>query len=59
MVLRVTDDRDRAAVGANDLAFGDGVDGVVGPLRVEVGFDGEEQFLDRGLVEDGDEIDAI
>ena len=37
VILRIADDGDAAAVGADDLALGHGVDGVVGALAVHVG----------------------
>ena len=58
VILGIADDGDAAAVAADGLALGHGVDGVVGPLAVHVGLQREQQRRDRRLGEDDDVVDA-
>ena len=57
MILRIADDGDAAAVGADGVALGNGVDGVVGALAVHVGLQQLEQRRHRRLGKDHDVID--
>ena len=68
VILRVADDRDAAAVAADGVALGHGVDGVVGPLAVHVGPQRQQKRRDGRLGKDrhvvhaaerGDELRAI
>src|SRR5215813_4194566 len=58
VVLPVPDDRDPAPIRACRVALGNGVQGVVGPLAMDVGLEAQEARHDVGLVEDEDMVDA-
>ena len=58
MVLRVADDRDSAAAFDNSFAFRDGIFGIVGTFRVNVGADRADQLFNRRFTKDGHRVNA-
>ena len=58
MLLRVADDADAPAVGSYHVAFGHALLGVVRPLGVDFGADGEQKLGDGRLVEDRDVVNG-